>query len=216
MKRRRVVRASALLLLAVSIIALVLALWRHYGPLSITSEAITRCGEPREAREYKDAIAQARPLVTNLMKSFGAPGMAVAVSVDGELVWSECYGYADVKRKIPVCPWTRFRIGSISKSLTATAVGLLYDQGRLDLDAPIQRYAPDFPDKGYTITTRQLAGHLAGIRHYTASEHLSQKHYSSVGESLNIFKDDPLLFPPGTRFSYSSYGYDLIGAVIEG
>ncbi|OLE82145.1 MAG: hypothetical protein AUG74_00345, partial [Bacteroidetes bacterium 13_1_20CM_4_60_6] len=111
---------------------------------------------------------------------------------------------------------TMFRIGSVSKPLTSDAVAQLVARGRLDLDVPVQRYVPSFPEKPWPITTRELAGHLAGIRHYRGAEFASNRRYATVTEGLAIFKDDSLLFPPGTRFSYSSYGWNLIGAVVEG
>ena len=76
------------------------------------------------------------------------PGVQVAVAVNGKLVWSEGFGYADAARMRPVTHQTQFRIGSVSKPLTAAAVALLYEQGKLALDAPVQRYVPSFPDKG--------------------------------------------------------------------
>jgi len=80
----------------------------------------------------------------------------------------------------------------------------------------VQRYVPSFPDKGKAITPRLLAGHLAGIRHYRGDEFLIARHYDSVTDSLAIFKDDPLLSEPGARYSYSSYGWNLLSAVVEG
>jgi CubicO group peptidase (beta-lactamase class C family) len=146
----------------------------------------------------------------------GIPGFAVAVAVDGRIVWSEAFGYADLAAHLPATPATQFRIGSVSKPLTAAAVAQLYESGRLDLDAPVQRYVSAFPDKGAPITTRLVAGHLAGIRHYQGDEFTLNRRFATVTEALSIFKDDPLLFPPGTRFSYSSYGFNLLSAVVEG
>src|SRR5207247_9763282 len=110
------------------------------------------------------------------------------VGVNGKPVRSEGFGYADTERTTPVTRETQFRIGSVSKPLTATAVALLYEQGKLDLDAPVQRYVPSFPDKGYAITTRQLAGHLAGIRHYKDQEFLLNPRCATVLERLTIFQ----------------------------
>jgi CubicO group peptidase (beta-lactamase class C family) len=145
----------------------------------------------------------------------GVPGLALAVAVDGKIVYSEGFGYADLEERVPVWPTTKFRIGSISKPLTATALMELVEAGKVELDAPVQRYVPSFPDKGADITVRQVAGHLAGIRHYQGDEFEIQKHYSSVLEGLKIFENDPLVAPPGTKFSYSSYGYNLVSAVVE-
>lgn len=168
------------------------------------------------SKHYPVEIARARQTAQSLLADRRLPGLSVAVGISGEIVWSEGFGYADLEQRVPVGPKAKFRIGSISKAITAAAVAQLYEQGRLDLDAPIQRYVPGFPEKGYPISTRQLAGHLAGIRHYRGSEFLSNKHYATVLEGLNIFKDDPLLFQPGTKYSYSSYGWNLISAVVEG
>jgi CubicO group peptidase (beta-lactamase class C family) len=146
------------------------------------------------------------------------PGMSVAVAVDGKLVWAEGFGVADLEQCVPVTPKTKFRIGSTSKPLTSAAVALLYDQKHLDLDAPILRYVLNFPDKGHVITTRQLLGHLGGIRGYSAEEgsKLDRDVYRSVSESLKRFKDDPLAAPPDAKWIYSTYGYVLASAAIEG
>jgi serine beta-lactamase-like protein LACTB, mitochondrial len=145
----------------------------------------------------------------------GIPGFSVTVAVDGKVVYSEGFGYADLEQRVPAWPTTKFRIGSVSKPLTAAALLRLVEQGKLDLDAPIQKYVPSFPDKGAVITPRMLAGHLAGIRHYKGDEFLIARHYDNVAAGLAIFQDDPLVSPPGTKFNYSSYGFNLLSAAIE-
>src|SRR6266446_885613 len=122
---------------------------------------------------YADVVARERTLVCQRLAT-RIPGVQVAVAVNGKLVWSEGFGYGDAERQQPVTRETQFRIGSVSKPLTATAVALLYEQGKLDLDVPVQRYVPSFPDKGYPITTRQLARHLARIPHDKEQQVLSQ------------------------------------------
>jgi CubicO group peptidase (beta-lactamase class C family) len=150
------------------------------------------------------------------MRARNIPGLSIAVSVDGEVVWSEGFGYANLEQGTPVTPETKFRIGSISKPLTAAALAQLYEQGKIDLDAPIQRYVPSFPEKQKgVVTTRLAAGHLAGIRHYRGLEFLSSKRYRSVTEALEIFANDTLQTPPGERYAYSSYGWNLLSAVVE-
>src|SRR5580658_9915283 len=143
------------------------------------------------------------------------PGLSVAVGQDGKIIWSEGFGFADLEAKKPVTPQTMFRIGSVSKPLTAAGLMLLVEQGKLDLDADIHRYVPEFPDKGHPITTRQLAGHLAGIRHYQGQEFYLTRHHSHVREGLHIFENDPLLSVPGEKYFYSSYGFNLISMVME-
>ncbi len=161
-------------------------------------------------------LEQVRDSIEALMRRYGVPGLSAAIGVSGELLWAEGFGYADVENRVPMLPQTKLRVASVSKSLTSAALGLLVEQGKLDLDAPVQRYVPSFPKKRWPITTRQLAGHLAGIRHYRDQEFYSTRHYDSVVEALEVFKEDTLLFQPGTRYAYSSYGWNLISAVIEG
>jgi CubicO group peptidase (beta-lactamase class C family) len=142
--------------------------------------------------------------------------MSLAVAVDGKVVWSEVCGFADRESGLPVRDDTRFRIGSVSKTLTAAALMRYADARNVDLDAPIDRYLPSFPSRRGAITLRRLAGHLAGIRHYeTPSEAVNTRHFANVGASLELFARDTLVAPPGTQFAYSSYGYDVIGAALE-
>jgi CubicO group peptidase (beta-lactamase class C family) len=166
-------------------------------------------------RRYDDAILANRRFILDTMRVLGAPGASVTVVKDGDVVWSEGFGWADMEQRVAVTPLTRFRIGSVSKSLTSIGLGLLVQEGKLDLDAPIQRYVPSFPVKRAPITARELAGHTAGIRHYRGSEMLIQRHYASVTEALDIFRNDTLLFTPGSRFAYSSYGFNLLSAAME-
>ena len=170
---------------------------------------------PTSAR-YATAIDSTEALLDSLRAAQGIPGVTAAVGVNGRIVWSEGFGYADVENRTPVWPHTKMRIGSVSKALTSVAVGQLVDDGALDLDAPVQRYVPSFPQKRDTVTTRLAAGHLAGIRHYRNEEFLSKEHYNSVEAGLDIFEADTLLFEPGTDYSYSSYGWNLVSAVVEG
>ncbi|MYD86259.1 MAG: beta-lactamase family protein, partial [Acidobacteria bacterium] len=90
------------------------------------------------------------------------------------------------------------------------------EDGRLDPDAPVKEYVPSFPEKSHPISTRQLGGHLAGIRHYRGDENFIRDPYPTVLDGLTIFADDPLLHEPGTMFAYTSYGFNLLSAVVEG
>ncbi len=102
--------------------------------------------------------------------------------------------------------------GSVSKPITAAAVARLNQEGRLDVDADVRDYVPAFRQP---VTLRQLGGHLGGIRHYEGAEAVNTTHYRSLSESLRVFIDDPLVAEPGDRFSYSSYGFNLLGAAVE-
>jgi serine beta-lactamase-like protein LACTB len=146
-----------------------------------------------------------------------APGLSAAIVADHHLVWSRGLGLADLEQRVPATPATVYRIASISKTITAVAVMQLAEQAKLDLDAPIQRYCPGFPEKPWPITARQLLAHLGGIRGYLSTEELyNTRHYTNLVEPLALFKDDPLQFEPGAQFSYTTYGYTVLGCAIEG
>lgn len=187
------------------------------APTAVSSQTRFGLAEAPGHGRWAAAVDRSRDILTAHMDSLGVPGASVAVAVNGEIVWAEGFGWADVENKVPVRPTSRFRIASISKALTSAAVARLVEDGRLDLDAPVQKYVPSFPEKAKgTVTTRLLAGHLAGIRHYRGMEFASAKHYDDVVDALEIFENDTLLTPPGEKYAYSTYGWNLISAVVQG
>eukprot|EP00062_Callorhinchus_milii_P002466 gi/632938642/ref/XP_007905816.1/ PREDICTED: serine beta-lactamase-like protein LACTB, mitochondrial [Callorhinchus milii] len=128
-----------------------------------------------ELERYKQKFEESSNPLQRIKKEtedeMAAPGIIVGVSVDGKEVWAEGLGYADVENRVLCKPETVMRIASISKSLSMAAIAKLWEEGKLDLDAPVQKYVPEFPEKEYegekvTITTRLLVSHLSGIRHY--------------------------------------------------
>lgn len=164
----------------------------------------------------QDVTVEADRMASQFVKESGTPGLSVSVGMQGRLIWSKGYGYADIEQQVPVDPAaTKFRVGSVAKPMTALALVQLVTQERIDIGSDVRRYVPVFPQKNITFTVRQLAGHLACIRHYAGDEAYSRKHYSSVIASLDIFKDDPLICAPGAEWKYSSYGYNLLSAVVE-
>jgi CubicO group peptidase (beta-lactamase class C family) len=184
------------------------------APLPVPAQTVVRVPAPVAAAQLP-AVDSARERVREWVAKDNLAGASVAVGIDGQIVWAEGFGWSDLEQRVPVTPLTRFRIGSVSKPLTSVAVGLLYERGKIDLDAPVQRYVPSFPKKRWPISTRQVMGHIAGIRHYRGDEFLSSKHYDNVLDGLEIFEHDSLLFRPGTDYSYSTYGWNLASAVVE-
>jgi serine beta-lactamase-like protein LACTB, mitochondrial len=166
--------------------------------------------------------AQIEAAVSKFMASSHVPGLSVAVVENGEYIWASGFGLADVENNSPASEHTLFRLASISKSLTATAAMQLQERGQLDLDAPVQKYCPTFPQEPWPMTTRQVMGHLAGIRHYKSGsqddpEVGNTKHFDNpIQAGLDFFKNDALLSEPGKTFHYSTQGYTLVGCVIEG
>jgi CubicO group peptidase (beta-lactamase class C family) len=158
---------------------------------------------------------EARALVDSLRHALRLPGMAVTVLRDGRPVLSEGFGFADVARGTRATADTKFRVGSVSKLFTAVALVRLAESGMVDLNAPVRRYLASYPAHWPDLTLRQLAGHTAGVRHYRGSEFFSTARYASLGNAMRVFIQDTVLFAPGTRYAYSSYGFTVIGATME-
>lgn len=196
-------------------VATALVLANLFAPVAHAQPAASAAVAPAPLH-YAEVVEEARARVRADIAERGYPGIAIAVAVDGETVWSEGFGYADLEHRVPMSPSVKFRVGSISKSMTAAAVASLVEKGRLDLDAPVQQYVPSFPEKAHPVTTRQLGGHLGGIRHYRGNENFIRDPYATVVDGLSIFADDPLLHEPGTAFSYTSHGFNLLSAAVEG
>jgi CubicO group peptidase (beta-lactamase class C family) len=169
-----------------------------------------------------DKQAKIEAAVSKFMAETHVPGLSVAVVENGEYEWASGFGLADVENNVPASEHTLFRLASISKSLTAVGAMQLWQAGRIDLDAPVQKYCPAFPQKSATITTREVMGHLGGIRHYKSDgqqdlEGGNTKHFDNPIEAgLDFFKNDPLVAEPGSHFHYSTQGYTLVGCVMEG
>ncbi len=182
------------------------------------------CASPVSSQQNSLATekrAEIEKAVSSFMSANSVPGIGVAVVLEGEPAWSAGFGMSGLEDSAPATSSTLFRLGSISKPITAVAVLQLWERGKLDLDAPVQKYCPAFPQKEWPITTRELLGHLGGIRHYNPDgkgdiPEDSARHFASMEESLQIFAADPLVAKPGTKFNYSTYGYTLLGCVLEG
>lgn len=159
-------------------------------------------------------------MITEKMSKDEIPGLSIAIVVNGALSWSKGYGYADLENQVTAKATTAYRSASMGKSITATAVMQLAEQGKLDPEVPIQRYCPYFPEKRWPVNTRHLLAHQSGIRHYGGPRHeaelISKIHYNDITTPLEVFKDDTLVFGPGSRFQYSTYGYNVLGCVVEG
>ncbi|MET0646818.1 MAG: serine hydrolase domain-containing protein [Pyrinomonadaceae bacterium] len=179
--------------------------------------------EARQAAQQASAplpaekVKQIEALVNAEMAKQKIPGMSVAVVAGRQVRWSAGFGMQDVENNVAARAATVYRLGSISKPITAVAVMQLFERGRVDLDAPVQKYCPAFPEKQWPVTTRQVLGHLAGIRHYKSDEEFnSTRFYATVADGLAMFKDDPLLHEPGTKYNYTTHGYSVLGCVVEG
>ncbi|QKK08060.1 MAG: beta-lactamase family protein [Planctomycetota bacterium] len=176
------------------------------------------------ASGWEDAAAEASALVESMREEHGVPGLSVSVVVDGQIVFSGGFGLADLEQGVAASRRTLYRLASVSKVVTASAAARLAADGRLDLDADVREYVPLFPEKPFVVTVRQLCGHLGGVRHYQLQDRLQStpggsidtREYVSDNDILAIFAGDPLLARPGAAFSYSTFGFTLVGLAIEG
>jgi CubicO group peptidase (beta-lactamase class C family) len=155
-------------------------------------------------------------IVTDAMHEQHIPAVTVAMASGERLVYSKAFGSADLENAVPATTETLIRTASIAKPITAVAAMTLVESGKLDLDAPVQKYCAPFPPKQWPITTRELLSHTSGIRHYNPGEAENTRHFRWLADGFALFAADPLLFAPGTAFQYSTYGYSVVGCVIEG
>ena len=192
----------------------------------ILSAKVTLSNRPNKIEENsksqvskeQDAKSQIEDWAIKFKEKYNITGLQLSISNNSNNIFSNGYGYSDVELKKEVNSQTQFRIASVSKTMTAAAIMQLYSKGLLDLNANIQEYVPEFPMKEHSITVKQVAGHLAGIRDYygkSLDEVFIQKHYNNLSDALELFKNDPLVTKPGSNFLYSSFNYTLLGAAIE-
>ena len=151
------------------------------------------------------------------------PSVSAAIAYNGSLMWAGAVGYADLESETQATVNSRYRLGSVSKSITGTLLSILVDKDIVDLDTKASDYMPALPAQLSQLTPRMLASHTGGIRHYsgfpgywpTWHPQFSNKSYASVAAGLGIFLKDDLLFPPGTNFNYSTYGFSLLSRLME-
>ena len=164
----------------------------------------------------KRAIEAFEKYVAEQMETQNIPGLSAGF-MKNDFVWTKGFGYADLENMSPAKPESSYRLASITKTITAIAVLKLVEEGKLDLEAEVQTYVPYFPKKEWPVTIRQLLGHIGGISHYQNSAVESHiKVHKNTKQAVEIFKDFDLVAEPGTKYNYSSYGFNLLGAVIEG
>lgn len=146
----------------------------------------------------------------------GEPGAAIIITKNGKPLLRKGYGMADLELDVPVQPQQVFRLGSITKQFTAVAILQLVEAGKLELDAPVSKYLPDFP-KGDKITIHQLLTHTSGLHNYTAMPEWAStwRQDLTTDELLAFVEDEPLDFEPGSQYSYSNSGYLLLGRILE-
>jgi CubicO group peptidase (beta-lactamase class C family) len=166
--------------------------------------------QSRESDAYADKIRSFEEFVRASMPKDRIPGMTVGFAL-GDYTWVEGFGFADLENKTPAKAESAYRLASITKSMTGEAIVQLAERGKLDLDAEIQTYVPDYPVQKWPVTVRNLLTHTGGgqVGSGLGPEHVTTK------EVVARISKYPIQYETGTRFDYQTAGYNLLGAAIE-
>ena len=206
-KRVRFLYATFVVLLALQLFTLTAS---AQGQLREVAPAVDETGATYERSHEIDDM---------LSKNFkpNAPGATVIVSQGGVILFRKAYGLANIAENVPLRPESSLRTGSVTKQFTAAAIMLLAEQSKLSLADEVAKHLPDYPEHGRHITIENLLTHTSGIPNYTELPQFKSVLGNDVGvdDAIAFFKDSPLQFQPGQRFSYSNSNYFLLGAIIE-
>lgn len=195
-------------------LTIALLLWTtQFRPLAAQ---VAQPSETKADDQYADKLRAFEEFVRQQMEKNKVPGLTIGFVKD-DYMWVKGFGYIDLENHVPAKADSAYRLASVQKSMTAAAILQLVELKKINLDAEIQTYVPYFPKKKFPITVRQLLYNLGGIPHYVnrdVEQHI--KEHKTTREAIAIFENFDLVAEPGTKFSYSSYGYNLLGAAIEG
>jgi serine beta-lactamase-like protein LACTB, mitochondrial len=220
MSNTRVPRGIAFFLLGVGVLIVAVPSVLVYVRLTATRvnpdpERIASVTNSPPSQKWAAAVERGRDFVRTTLSEENLPGISVAVGVDGEIVWAEGFGFANLENSVPVTPDHRFRIGTASIPLTSAGIGLLLDERRLKLDDEVQTYVPEFGGKQFPPTIRQVMGHLGGLMGEDPDLGvLTSSHCEQTADALALFVKKPIS-KPGAEYQYSTFGWVLLSAVVE-
>ena len=164
---------------------------------------------------FGQTMAEVDVVVQKAIDAKVIPGAGVAVVRDGKVLFTKGYGYRDVDAGTPVTVDTGFQIASVTKQFTAAGIMLLVEKGKVKLDEPVGKYVANLPAKWNVVTIRQLLNQVSGIPNYNAGNRLDPNKVYTKAEIIDLMRDVPMTFEPGTRWEYSNTNYFLLGLVIE-
>jgi CubicO group peptidase (beta-lactamase class C family) len=187
--------------------------------LTILASALFLQAGVGEHADVKGAERLFEAWLTSQMAYRGLPGVAIGVVHDQELIWSRGFGYADIEKKVPVTPETRFRMASHSKLFTATAIMQLRDEGKLRLDDPVFAHLPWFTHERVEaddsdITVEELLTHSSGLSR-EAGSHWSDLQFPTAADVRGYVRQSKAVYPPEVRWKYSNLAYTLAGMIVE-
>ena len=197
---------------ALGAVMLLLAAGSHQLPTS-------RAQSPAAAtRDYQAAIDRLSAAVQYEVEAKGLPALSIAVVDGDQVVWAQGFGFQDAAQQTPASEHTVYRVGSVSKLFTDMAVMQLVEQGKLDLDAPVKDYLPDFQpqsSEATQITLRRLMTHRSGLVRESPIGNYFDPSEPSLAATVASLNDTQLVYPPGTRTKYSNAAIAVVGAVLE-
>ncbi|MBL7906232.1 MAG: serine hydrolase [Bacteroidales bacterium] len=169
---------------------------------------LTALAQPNEAVIDK--------LINDVYKP-GDPGAALLIAEKGKVVYRKAFGMADLELNVPMKPEMVFEIGSMTKQMTAVAVLMLMEEGKLSLQDEITKYIPDYPVQGHKITIHHLLTHTSGIKSYTSMQEWQPlwRNDMTPEEMIDLFKNQPMDFAPGEHYLYNNSAYFMLGYIIE-
>ena len=144
-------------------------------------------------------------------------GAAALVAIDGKIIYQKAFGKSNLEHDVNTKNNTVFEIGSVTKQFTSVAILMLHEQGKLNINAPIEKYIDGYPTHGHTIRIHHLLSHTSGIASFTALDEWYNNRNKEISqeEFLTLFKKTPMLFSPESNYHYSNTGYFLLGMIIE-
>src|SRR5262245_16737553 len=185
---------------------------RAWGTLAVGLLCFAALASPARADSVDDYIKTE-------MERRHIPGVAVAVARDGKLVKARGYGVANVEHDVPVTPDTVFELASVTKQFTATAIMVLVEEGKVQVDDPVAQHLPRVPETWKSITVRHLLTHTSGLPGLTGGFKALQpggaRMRYTTAEMFDAAIKDELSFPAGERFQYSDVGYFVLGMIVE-
>jgi CubicO group peptidase (beta-lactamase class C family)/D-alanyl-D-alanine dipeptidase len=167
---------------------------------------------------YADVVGALQRLIDKEMNAKGLPALSIVLVDDQTIVWAKGFGLAQPKAKVPATADTVFRVGSVSKLFTDIGIMQLVEQGKLDLDAPVTRYLPEFKPHnpfGKTITLRQLMAHRSGLVREPPVGHYFDPTFPSLAQTVQSLNRTELVYAPESRIKYSNAGIAVVGYVLE-
>ncbi|AZJ35382.1 serine hydrolase [Tenacibaculum singaporense] len=166
--------------------------------------------------EYSESENLVNYILNELMKLPSMPpGVSLAISKNDAIIYTKGYGYVNLKTKEPVLPSTQFRMGSLSRIITITSLLKLIEEGKLSFNDTLEELLPNYPQKKYPITIKQLVTGLSGMENYSEHDKFTKSSYHSVDEALTVFSHVPLAHKPGEKYKYSTHSYTLLSKIIE-